>query len=561
MGDPDAPFDTDIAARVWASRYRWQPARGRPEPDIRASWRRVAAALASVEPHDRDAWAQRFEAVLEDFRFLPGGRILAGAGTGRPDTLFNCFVGPAPDARMDRLAQCLDSTARTLFAGGGIGADFSGVPPAAWAGGLDAVTLGGPAALLPVWDALCAAIGAGRVRRGAMMATLACDHPDLGAFIAAKDAPGALPRFTLSVLASDAWLADRGVDAQRDWHRLLARMLDHAEPGLVFIDTVRRLNPLAYAEHIEATNPCGEVPLPRHGACDLGSLNLTRFVRDPFGPAATLDLAGLLACVPLAVRMLDNVYDLSPFPTAAQRDTACSSRRLGLGFTGLADALAMLGLDYRQAPARALAGRVMHRLCVAAYAASTALAREKGAFPCFDAGAHLRGEFVARLPQALRRRIARQGLRNSHLLAIAPAGSISLLANGISSGIEPLPALSLRRTLRLRADCTEQVHLQSHALALFRRRFGPDAVLPRALVTAAQVPPIAQVRMQAAVQRHVDNAIAKTITLPGDATAADLDLTLRQAHALGLKGCTAYRPGSHAGAVVEPLAAPALSPR
>jgi ribonucleoside-diphosphate reductase alpha chain len=573
---PRDPFENALARRVWASRYRWDGADG--DDDVRDTWRRVARALASVETQARDGWTERFHALLADFRFLPGGRILAGAGTRRPVTLFNCFVGAAPDGSLEGLLECLQETARISLAGGGVGTDFSSVPGHDAALRDGAALLGGPLPLLPLWDALCATLGAGRTRRGAMMGTLRCDHPDIEAFITAKKLPGDLPRFTLSVLASDEFMdaaragrdwpllfppdaGEPGVpDPGRVWRRIPARALwqailqrnhDRSEPGLLFIDTIRRLNPLAYAEQISAVNPCSEVPLPSHGACDLGSFNLTRFVRAPFSAAATFDRDALLADVPAAVRLLDNVYERSMFPTPRQAQVARASRRIGLGITGLADTLILLGMRYDTIQARRFAGELMRELCIAAYRASVDLAREKGAFPQFQAGEHLRGEFVSRLPADLREDIARYGLRNSHLLAIAPAGSISLLANGVSSGLEPLPALRLQRRVRLDPQCVEAVSVESYALTRYRRRFGPDAPLPASFVDAGQIAPEDQLEMQAALQQHVDNAIAKTVTVPADCSLARYDALLRHAHAIGLKGCTTYRPGCEVGAVLS----------
>lgn len=591
LPDSGDPLRTPLARRIWESRYRWAGPDGRGEADIRATWRRVARALAIVEPHDRDAWAQRFLDLLDDFRFLPGGRVLAGAGTTRPVTLFNCFVGARPGGSRQSLMDCLDEIAQLTLAGGGVGTDFSNVPPSGPASAHSELQ-GGPLPLLALWDALSASLSAGRIRHGALMATLRCDHPDLDAFIGAKRQAGVLRHFTLSVWMRDAFLqasaqgrewplvfpgpdgdaplqrswpgtvgvprecrAWKKVSAAAAWQSILENNLQASEPGLLFIDTIERMNPLSYAEDIAGVNPCGEVPLPVHGACDLGSFNLTRFVRDPFTPAARLDIAGLLAKVPVAVRLLDNVYEASAFPSALHADTARASRRLGLGITGLGDTLVMLGMRYDSIRARRFAGGLMRQLSVAAYRASVDLAREKGAFPMFSATPHLQGAFVSHLPDDLRAMIARHGLRNSHLLAIAPTGSISLLANGVSSGLEPLTALHARRSVRLVPDEVASMSIECHALSCFRARHGDDAPLPDSFVVAERISPRDQLRMQAELQHHVDNAIAKTVRLPADYAPRQLDGLLREAHALGLKGCTVYRPGSASGSVVEPDAA------
>ncbi|SFN47526.1 adenosylcobalamin-dependent ribonucleoside-diphosphate reductase [Dokdonella immobilis] len=590
-GPPNAddPIRTALAHRIWTSRYRRHDADGRPEADVRASWRRVAHALASVEKRDQDATALRFNDLMSDFRFLPGGRVLAGASAASTAVLFNCFVGARPDGSLQGMLDSIDEAARITLAGGGVGIDFSGVPPHAAALETGADLRGGPLPLLPLWDALCAALSAGRFRHGAMMGTLRCDHPDLPAFLDARKGGVDLAQFTLSVLVDDAfmhavrhasdwplvfptsegdvgdshlarsWPAFDGprracrrwgqVSAAGLWQRIAQCSFERSEPGLLFIDTIRRLNPLAYAEEIAAVNPCSEVPLPAHGACDLGSFNLTRFVHDPFTAQARFDREALLAGVADAVRLLDNVYELSAFPTPRHAEVARASRRIGLGITGLADTLVLLGLRYDSEPARRFAGDLMRELCIAAYRASVALAREKGAFPAFDGNAHVRGEFVARLPDDLRADIARHGLRNSHLLAIAPAGSISLLANGVSSGLEPLPALRLQRNVRLAPQTVETVAVESHALTCFRALFGANAPLPAAFVDVRQIAPEDQIRMQAVLQQHVDNAIAKTVTIPVDFPPQRHEALFRLAHSLGLKGCTTYRAVAAAGHV------------
>jgi ribonucleoside-diphosphate reductase alpha chain len=405
-----------------------------------------------------------------------------------------------------------------------------------------------------------------------MMATLACDHPDVEAFVGAKRERGALTRFNLSVLVTDAFL--QAVDADAPWElafpangpgrrvhrRVSARALwnaivdsawECAEPGVIFIDRVRAADNLGYAETIRATNPCGEIPLPPWGACDLGSLNLTRFVVEPFSPTARLDLDGLGATAAVATRMLDNVYDVSGFPLAAQAETARASRRVGLGVTGLADALAMLSLRYDSEAARELAADAMRRIKEAAYETSIAIAREKGAFPLFDRERYLAAPFVAALPAQLRAGIARDGIRNSHLTAIAPAGTISLLAGNVSSGLEPIFALAYERAVRMPDGTLARTPVESYALAEYRRLRGADAPLPGSFVTVDGIAPEAQVAMQGVLQAHVDNAIAKTVNVPEEIDRASFAAIYRRAYAAGLKGCTVYRPNRVRGAVLS----------
>ena len=454
---------TDISRHVWETRYRYGD-----ERDIDDTWRRVAGAVASVEASDRDAWAQRFFALLEDFRFLPGGRILAGAGTANKVTLMNCFVmGPLEDS-IDGIFDALKEGALTMRMGGGIGYDFSTLRPAgSQASGTGAVA-SGPVSFMRVWDSMCATLLSTGARRGAMMATLRCDHPDIVEFVEAKRDPDALRNFNLSVQVTEEFMqaVDTGAEwplvfpaggvaepsrvfatmpAAELWERIMRAAYDVAEPGVLFVDTIARENNLQDREQLTATNPCGEIPLPAYGCCDLGSINLTAFVRRPFAGDADVDEAGLCAATAIAVRFLDNVIDLSAYPLERQAAQARDTRRIGLGITGLADTLVMLGLRYDSDAARELATTLMRAICHSAYEASTELAAGKGAFPALRADDYLRSGFTRRLPDSIRDAIREHGIRNSHLVAIAPTGTISLLANNVSSGIEPIHALRAMR--------------------------------------------------------------------------------------------------------------------
>jgi ribonucleoside-diphosphate reductase alpha chain len=571
-------FANALAEEIWRTRYRFNAPGEAPEPSIDASWARVARALAAVEGAGRSAWERRFNDALADFRFLPGGRILAGAGTGRRVTLFNCFVMGQIDDSMDGIFQALREGALTLQQGGGIGYDFSPLRPAGVPADAAGGTASGPVSFMHVWDAMCATVQSAGARRGAMMATLRCDHPDIQTFIAAKRQPGALTRFNLSVLVTDAFLhaidagaewplvfpADgagrqmvRAVRARELWESIVQSAFECAEPGVIFIDRVRALDNLGYAERIGATNPCGEIPLPPYRACDLGSLNLTRFVTRPFTPQAKLDTAALGETARVAARMLDNVYDVSGFPLPQQARAARASRRIGLGITGLADALIMLGLAYDDPRARRVAADAMRTVTEAAYWMSVEIAREKGAFPLYDAERYLAAPFIHGLPAELIAAIERDGIRNSHLTAIAPAGTISLLAGNVSSGLEPVYALQYDRGVREPDGSIVTVPVECYALAEYVRIKGDDATLGDAFVTMADVGPDAQLQMQSALQVHVDNAIAKTVNVPTGIPFADFAATYRDAYALGLKGCTVYRPNAVTGAVLS--ASPALS--
>ena len=578
MDTAESGFGAAISAAVWRAKYRRNGADGAPERGIEDTWRRVARALAAAEPAGRADWERRFYAVLEDFRFLPGGRILAGAGTGEHVTLFNCFVMCTIEDSLDGIFDALKEGALTLQQGGGVGYDFSTLRPAGTRARSTGTIASGPVSFMRIWDAMCATILSTGARRGAMMATLRCDHPDIETFVTAKHDARELRHFNLSVLVSDdfmravrtdaAWplrfpppdvpgaetTVYRSVSARALWHSIMRANYDYAEPGVIFIDRVRRLDNLGYAERISATNPCGEIPLPPYGACDLGSINLTRFVRQPFTSAAAVDFEGIAATAAVATRMLDNVYDISRFPLPQQRAVAHASRRVGLGLTGLADALVMLGVEYGTPRSLEIAAHIMRTICHAAYRASTELAREKGAFKLFESNQYLKSEFVAALPDDIRAAIARDGIRNSHLTAIAPAGTISLLAGNVSSGLEPVYAADSLRSVRLADERVVSFEVSDYACARYRELTGTMA-LPPAFVAAAQIEPRAHLAMQAALQPHVDNAISKTVNVPADLDFAAFCSLYEEAYALGLKGCTTFRPNPVTGAVLTPRAA------
>lgn len=586
-------FREPVSRHVWESRYRWRDAGRVRDRDVAATRARIASALAAAEaPEARTRWQQGFRAALEDFRFLPGGRIIAGAGTGRRVTLLNCFVMGLIEDSMEGIFRALHEGALTMQQGGGIGYDFSTLRPRGTPARSTGATASGPVSFMHVWDAMCATVLSTGARRGAMMATLRCDHPDILEFVDAKRERGALTRFNISVQVTDAFVeavradadwplvfpeqalgGSRGTCLDRRWPgepgpvrcRVLASMPAHelwdrimraayqqAEPGVLFIDRINEWNNLGYRENLSATNPCGEIPLPPYGACDLGSVNLARLVRGPFTPSASIDFRALRALVPLAVRMLDNVIDISRYPLPQQADTERGCRRIGLGLTGLADALIMLGLRYDRAAARRLAARVMRAICYEAYRASTALAAEKGAFPQLDLDAYLQRPFIRALPQRLQAAIARHGIRNSHLTAIAPTGTISLFADNVSSALEPVFDFRFRRAVRQRDGRLRSFGVRDDAYVHWLGCGGdPDGPLPAPFLTAHEVAPRDHLAMQAALQPFVDSAISKTINVPASFPFGDFrDLYLR-AWELGLKGCTSFRPNEVTGAVME----------
>jgi len=558
-------FDAPIAEQIWDMKYRFKTPEGEPiDADVEATWSRVARALAAQEA-DPEAWAPRFEAALRDFRFLPAGRILAGAGTGRSVTLFNCFVmGTIPDD-LGGIFEALKEAALTMQQGGGIGYDFSTIRPkgASVAGvGADA---SGPLSFMDVWDSMCRTIMSAGARRGAMMATLRCDHPDVEAFVEAKQDPARLRNFNLSILVTDAFMEAVAQDADwplvfggrtfrtlraRDlWDRIMRATYDYAEPGVIFIDRINRLNNLAYAEEIAATNPCGEQPLPPYGACLLGSINLARLVREPFAEGAHIDEAELAELVGVAVRMMDDVVDASRFPLPQQAAEAQAKRRIGLGVTGLADALLMTGLRYGSDAAVAQTSRWMKALARAAYFASVELAREKGAFPLFDAEKFCASPSVQALGEDVVAAVRAHGIRNALLTSIAPTGTISLYAGNVSSGIEPVFAFAYTRKVLQRDGTRTEEEVVDQALALWRAQHG-DAPWPEHFVDAQSLTPSDHVRMQAAAQEWVDSSISKTINVPEDIGFEAFKDVYLEAWRTGCKGCTTYRPNAVTGSVL-----------
>ena len=587
-------FEIDISRQIWETRYRYVRDGLPVDKSLQASWQRVARALAAVEHRDQELWHQRFFSVLNDFRFLPGGRILAGAGTDFDVTLFNCFVMGHIEDSMEGIFGGLKEAALTMQQGGGVGFDFSTLRPAGTVARRVGSMASGPVSFMRIWDSMCATLISSASRRGAMMATLRCDHPDIETFIDAKRDPRELRNFNLSILVSDEFMqalanddpwplvfpqdviADqpghddaeivhrrwsgmgevvpcrivKRVSARMLWEQIMQANYDMAEPGVLFIDRINQLNNLNYREDISATNPCGEIPLPAYGACDLGSINLVRFVQQPFTSSARLDFDTLEATVAIAVRLLDNVITLSRFPLESQAEQARGSRRIGLGVTGLADMLIMLGLHYADEAARKLSAKVMRQICVKAYRESVALAREKGAFPFFERDAYTGSPFIQGLPEVIQQAIHETGIRNSHLTAIAPTGTISLFANNVSSGIEPVFDFQYRRRVR-DADGEFREHaISDYAWRLWQQQKG-DEQLPDYFTSALSLSPQAHLAMQAAVQPHVDSAISKTINVPAEYQLdAFKDLYL-DAYRQGLKGCTTFRPNEVTGSVLS----------
>ena len=554
-----------VSQRIWDMKYRFRDASGQGDADLDATWWRVARALAAPESNP-ELWAGRFQEALRDFKFLPAGRVLAGAGTGRTVTLFNCFVmGAIPDD-MSGIFEQLREAALTMQQGGGIGHDFSTLrPQGAPVKGVGA-DASGPLSFMDVWDSMCRTIMSAGSRRGAMMATLRCDHPDIEAFVDAKRDPRRLRMFNVSVLATDAFMTAVKDDADWDlvfagkiyrtlkaralWERIMRATYDYAEPGVIFIDRVNRRNNLHYCESINSTNPCGEQPLPPYGACLLGSINLAALISNPFTAQARLDVDALERLVPLSVRMLDNVVDVSRYPLAQQEKEAKAKRRIGLGVTGLADALIFCGVRYGSAEAVRLTREWLGAIQRLSYLASADIAAEKGSFPLYDRVNFLAGETVRGLPEDVRTAIGRYGIRNALLNSIAPTGTISLMADNVSSGIEPVFAFSHVRHVLQPDGSRREENVEDHALRVWHRLRGNEPP-PAAFVDAQTLTPADHLAMQAAAQEFVDSSISKTINLPRDISFEAFKDVYEKAYLLGCKGCTTYRPNEVTGAVLE----------
>lgn len=582
-------FIEPLSDYIWNNKYRYQFAGKVIDATIEDTFQRVAKAVAKVEkPQLRKQWQQQFLKILTDFKFLPGGRILAGAGTKHQVTLFNCFVMGQIEDDMKSIFNHLKEGALTLQQGGGIGYDFSSLRPRGSLAKRTGAVASGPVSFMRIWDSMSATMQSTGARRGAMMATLRCDHPDIEEFIAAKADAAELRQFNVSVLVTDAFMdavnnneswplvfpvldgqendetiervwsgSDKAVpckvykriNARSLWESIIQAAYQYAEPGVIFIDTINNWNNLWYCETISATNPCGEIPLPWYGECNLGAINLTQFINHPFTETAAIDWHALEHTVQVATRFLDNIIDLSRYPLPAQKKRALANRRIGLGFTGLADALLMLNQVYGSEAAARTAAKLMQVISHTTWQTSCELAREKGAFPEFDAEKYCAGQFVQALPDTLQTLIKQHGVRNSHHNTIAPTGTISLLANNISSGIEPIFANEYIRHIRSNHGELETYQVKSYTFHLWQQ-LGNKESLPEAWIDAQNLTPEAHLRMQIAVQPFIDNAISKTIYIPEDCPFVKVQDIYTQAYQNQLKGCTIYRPNPTTGSVI-----------
>ncbi|MFA6566762.1 MAG: adenosylcobalamin-dependent ribonucleoside-diphosphate reductase [Victivallales bacterium] len=559
----------DVGTEIWNRKYRYEGSNGVPEDKtVQETWSRVARAAAAREK-DRKLWEKNFLEILSGYRFLPGGRILSNAGTARAAvTMFNCYVMNKIDDSIEGIFDVVKDSAVTQKQGGGVGFDFSTLRPAnSHIKGCEAKS-SGPISFMQVMDSTCKTIMSAGQRRGAQMAVMRCDHPDVEEFITAKHKNNNLQMFNLSVAITDKFIkavknkekwdlvfngnAYKTLNALDLWELIMKSTYDYAEPGFILIDRVNQMNNLHYCEQICATNPCGEQPLPPYGACLLGSVNLTQFVSNPFTPKAKIDFSGIEQTVRTAVRFLDNIVEISGYPLEKQKEEAVNKRRMGLGITGLADLLIFMRIRYGSPESVRISSDIMKIITYSAYDASVGLGREKGAFPMFDPSKYPKGKFISSLPKEIRKNISKHGLRNSHLTSIAPTGTISLFAGNISSGIEPVFALTYDRKIRNSAEHDfTVVEVSDYAYRKFKTD-NKDSKIPGYFVTADQVTPEEHVKIQSELQKYIDSSISKTINIPTDYPYEKFKDIYMFACDHGLKGCTTFRPSDKiAGILVK----------
>lgn len=581
------PFIFQVSETIWDLKYRYRLNGKVIDHAIEDTWTRVAKSCARIEqPKARSHWQRAFFDILEGFQYLPGGRILAGSGTRHKVTLFNCFVMDIAEDSLVGIFNALKEGAMTLQQGGGVGYDFSILRPRGDLIKKTGFSSTGPVSFMRIWDSTSSVLISTGARRGAMMGVLRVDHPDIFEFIEAKREPGNLTHFNVSVLVTDAFMqaVERGepwplvfpveahredeeivyrtwgnalqpvackvykyVDASALWEKIIRAAYDYAEPGVIFVDKVNRWNTLYYREQIHATNPCGEIPLPAYGACNLGAVNLTQFVLRPFADNAAIDWIKLEEVVRIATRMQDNVIDVAKFPLLRQKKEAFGARRIGLGLTGLADTFVMLNMVYGSQESLQLAEKIMRKIQESTWMTSIELAQEKGAFPYYHEK-YLKGNFVATLPRYIQKNLSAHGIRNSHHNTIAPTGTTSLIANNVSNGIEPIFDKRYTRKVKLADGSEQRFEVECYAVKHWHKH-GHQG-LPPAYTEVSKLTPKDHLAVQAVLQPFIDNAISKTINIPKDFPLDAVMEVYSQAYQLNLKGCTIFRPNPITGSVL-----------
>jgi len=548
---------------------------------------RLAGALADNPDHFK-----AFRDTLLDMRFMPGGRIQGAIGStkGHAVTAYNCFVsGRIEDSFVDGRGSIMDiakEAATTMRMGGGIGYDFSTLRPrGAYIKKLQSSS-SGPISFMEIYDAICRCIASSGHRRGAQMGVMRVDHPDIEEFIHAKQPPKAaepimeqlakaepntvewrqwytalqavyqLTGFNISVAVTDKFMKAvkfgsrfalrfggrvyREIDAKALWEMLMRSAWDWAEPGIIFIDTVNRMNNLSYCEEIIATNPCGEQPLPAHGACLLGSFNLTKYITELAGQSHQIfDFEQFRADIPHVVRAMDNVTDLASFPLYEQEKMAKATRRMGLGVTGLANAVEVLGMPYGSKSFIRMTEQILQTLAREAYRASALLASEKGSFPRYDTDKYLAAPFIQGLDAETRALIAAHGIRNSHLTSIAPTGTISLCADNVSSGIEPVFAYNQKRLVKMPEGDVE-TNFEDYGVRVFgvKGKRAQDVTIDEHLAVLA------------CASANVDSAVSKTCNVPSNTPWVDFKSLYMRAWELGCKGLATYQVGGKRAGII-----------
>lgn len=572
-------FSQDITLDIWAEKYRYG---GEEHPYD--SMRRVVEGVYAHDP-DEDAKWLALEAMKKAL-WVPGGRIQSTAGTPKITTMINCFVDRTIEDSMDGIGDALKDAMLTMQQGGGIGMDFSTLRPSGAHLQRTGAVASGPLPFMEMWDAMCATIMSAGSRRGAMMGTMHCEHPDILKFVEAKHKAGVLTNFNVSVLVTDAfiaaveededwylgfnvpradgkhyfvtdrddlpwegtWYAYSKIPARELWDKILQSTYEYSEPGVIFIDRINDTNNLDYCETIHCTNPCGEQPLPPNGACNLGAVNLARMVKDPFLPSAKFDYELLQKVAGIGTRFLDNVIDTTIYPLETQREEEINKRRIGLGITGLANALAMLGHPYGDPLSIEVTSKIMSTLQNAVYATSAMLAKERGSFRLYDKKQWGKNSVCYKnLQPAVKAKISRYGIRNGVLLTIAPTGTTSIYMGNVSSGLEPVFLRTLQRRVR-QADGSFKIYIAKDYGAMLAD--GMD-IESKHIIDHTQVTVDQHLRIQACCQEFIDASVSKTINIPKDLPFEDFKEVYTKAYAWGCKGCTTYRPSDVRGSILS----------